>query len=117
MKDSRVAIFRKTLDALIDSLDATVRVGRWTEAETIPGPLKESAASLVARLGAADRLASGRFSGSPADAARVKVIVDAIRRLDVAYLAYCQGREGSPREKDLAAMALDAEICEIKAAL
>jgi hypothetical protein len=117
MKDSRVAIFRQTLEGLIESLDATVRVGRWTETETVPGPLKESASSLVKRLGAAGRLASSRFSGSVADAARVKAIVDAMRRLDVAYVAYCQGRGGSPREQDLAAVALDAEISEARGAV
>jgi len=117
MKDSRVAIFRKTLEALIESLDATVRVGRWAETETVPEPLKESASSLVTRLGAADRLASSRFSGSVADAARVKALVDAMRRLDGAYVAYCQGRDGNPRERDLAAMALDAEISEVKGAV
>lgn len=114
MKDSRVKIFRQTLDGLVESLDATVRVGRWSEAEAIPKALKDSASDLVPRLGAAGRLASSRFSGSVGDVARVKVMTDAMLRLDAAYLAYCQCREGTPRERDLAANALEVEINEVK---
>lgn len=115
MKDSRVAIFRKTLDGLIDSLDATVRVARWSGAEQVPEPLRESAGQLNTRLGAANRLVAGRFAGSVADMARVKVVADGVRRLDAAYVLYCRGREGSAHERDHAADALEAEIHEIRA--
>jgi rhodanese-related sulfurtransferase len=114
MKDSRVAIFRKTLDGLVESLDATVRVGRWAGTDDVPEPLRDSAGQLLVRLAAANRLAAGRFSGSKADEVRVKTIADAVRRLDVAYVAYCQSRTQSP---DLAAVTLDAEIQEIRASV
>jgi hypothetical protein len=117
MKDSRVTIFRAALDALLDSLDAAVRIERWTGSETVPEPLQESARQLVTRLGAANRLAAGRFSGSIADAARVAAIAEAVRRLDAAYVAYCRGREGSSQDRDLAAQALDAELVDIRAAV
>jgi hypothetical protein len=91
-------------------------VSRWAGPETVPEPLLESAGQLLTRLGAANRLASGRFSGSIADAARVRVIADAVRRLDAAYVAYCQGREGNPRDRDLAAQTLDAELLEARGA-
>jgi hypothetical protein len=112
MKDSRVAIFRKTLDGLIESLDATVRIERWAGTDSVPEPLRDSAGQLLVRLGAANRLAAGRFSGSRADEMRVKTIADAVRRLDVAYVAYCQSRAHAP---EVAAVALDAEIQEIRA--
>ncbi|APR74716.1 Hypothetical protein A7982_00062 [Minicystis rosea] len=117
MKDSRVAIFRKTLESLLDSLDATLRVGRWAGPEAVPEPLKQSARDLLARLGAANRLAASRFSGSTADVERVNSIADAIRRLDAAYVVYCREREGDPRAWELAAQTLDAEIHEIKTTL
>ena len=110
--DSRIAIFRRALDGLIDSLDATVRVERSVGAEGAPEPLKATAAQLLTRLGAANRLAAGRFSGSIADAARVQAIAAAVRRLDAAYVVYCQGRD-----RDLAAVTLDTEILEVKAAV
>lgn len=114
MRDSRIVIFRRTLDGLIESLDAAVRVGQWAEEDAVPEPLKDSASHLVARLGAAGRLASGRFSGSVADTARVKAMTDAMRRLDTAYLAYCHGREASPGERDRTATALSAEIDRVR---
>jgi hypothetical protein len=115
MKDARVAVFRDALKGLIESLDATVRVTRWSDVEAVPGPLKESAARLTTRLGAAGRLASSKFSGSVADTARVNTMLGALRRLDAAYVAYHQRRAGSESERHAAAAALDAEIDEVRA--
>jgi hypothetical protein len=112
MKDERVTFFRKALEGLIESLEATVRVTAWTGEETVPEPLKESASRLVDRLGTADRLASGAFAGSAVDIARVKSMCDAMRRLDAAYVIYRQKLE---TEKDSAGMNLGAELEEIKA--
>jgi hypothetical protein len=110
--DARVAVFRDALGGLIDALDATVRVARCTGAEGVPAPLATVAAQLPARLGTANRLARSRFLGSIADAARVEAITAAVRRLDAAYVAYCQGRD-----RDLAAATLDAEIVAIRSAV
>ena len=115
MKDARVTLFRKTLEGLVESLDATVRVNRWTANESVPEPLKESAARLVGRLGTVDRLASNNFTGSANDVARVNAMVVAMRRLDAAYVTY-RARVVRPSERDLAATALDAEIDEVKGA-
>jgi hypothetical protein len=112
MKDSRIIIFRKALDKLVDSLEARVRIERWAESESIPDPLRESAAQLITRLGAANRLAAGRFSGGVADTARVTAIADAVRRLDTAYVAYCRGRD-----RDLAAQELTAALVGVKSAV
>jgi hypothetical protein len=114
MRDARIALFRKTLEGLIESLDATVRLTRWTGGEGIPEPLKESASQLVVRLGTAHRLTSSSFAGSVLDQARVNVMLVAMRRLDAAYVVYRQGIERAPRENELASAALNAEVDEVK---
>ena len=115
MKDTRVTYYRKTLEGLLESLDATVRVKRWTGDESVPEPLKESASRLISRLGTVDRLASSQFKGNAADVARVNALVGAMRRLDTAYVAYCQESERGPREREKAAEALGATMDEVKA--
>jgi hypothetical protein len=115
MRDTRVAVFRKTLEGLIESLDATVRLTRWAGADGVPEPLKESASQLTTRLGTASRLAASSFSGTTADTARVSAMLGAMRRLDAAYVTYRQGSERTPRERETAASTLDAEIDEVKA--
>ena len=114
MKDARVALFRKTLEGLLESLDATVRLMRWAGGEGVPEPLKESASQLVVRLGTAHRLTSSSFVGSAVDQARVNVMLVAMRRLDAAYVVYRQGLEKTPSEKESAADALNAEVDEVK---
>src|SRR5262245_65240060 len=101
MKDTRVAFFRKTLEGLIESLDATLRLKRWNGAEDVPAPLQESASRLVSCLGTADRLASGSFIGSAADTARVNAMLGAMRRLDAAYVAYRRQVDLPPGDGDL----------------
>ena len=86
MKDTRVMFFRKTLEELLDSLDAVVRVRRWVGPESVPEPLKEAAGHLLVRLGTAGRVASSTFRGSVADTTRVDVMLGAMRRLDAAYV-------------------------------
>jgi hypothetical protein len=112
MKDERVIFFRKALEGLIESLEATVRVTAWSGEDPVPAPLKESASRLVDRLGTADRLASGTFTGSAVDIARVKDMCVAMRRLDAAYVTYRQHVEA---EGGAAGMTLGAELEEVKA--
>lgn len=114
MRDVRIALFRKTLEGLVESLDATVRLGRWTGGEGVPEPLKESSSQLVTRLGTAHRLAASSFAGSALDQERVNVMLVAMRRLDAAYVVYRQGIERTPRERESAADALNAEVDEVK---
>ncbi len=116
MKDERIKLFRTALEGLLESLDATVRVNRWTGAESIPEPLMESASRLMERLGTADRLAASTFNGSPNDNARVKVICASLRRLDAAYVAYRQRFEAEPSARELAATTLNAELDEVRSA-
>ena len=116
MKDQRIPFIRKTLDSLLESLEATLRVRRWTGAEAIPEPLKLKADRLIDRLGAADRLAESAFRGTPGDMTRVEAMVSAMKRLDSAYVAYRARVEKSAadKEKEEAAVALDEAIGEVK---
>jgi hypothetical protein len=117
MKDRRLEVFRKATLALIESLDAVVRLSRWGEAEAPPEPLVTAGAQLLDRLGAADRLSSGRFNGSPADASRVTTMCAAMKRLDAAYLAYRQDVDSSPERAADAAATLEHEVGATRAGL
>jgi hypothetical protein len=114
MKDKRVIVFRTALEEVIESLDATLRVMRWDSGESVPEPLQESASRLVARLGAADRLASGVFKGTAADVQRVTAITESMKKLDAAYLAYRKKLGAGASEREKAAKALDALLDEIR---
>jgi hypothetical protein len=114
MKDQRVPFFRRTLEALVESLDATARLSRWDSAETAPLPLHESAAKLGERLGAANRLASAKVAGAGQVVASLTGVTGAIKRLDAAYVQYRSRIETKPAERDEAAVALDAEIGIVK---
>lgn len=114
-KDPRIITFRVALESLLESLDATVRIARWDQAgEAIPEPLQKSASQLVQRLGAATRLASGKFVGAPAVVATSDAIRSAVLELDAAYVAYHKHADGSSAEKGEAVMALDAELGRVK---
>jgi hypothetical protein len=112
--DARVTQIRRVLEALLESLDATVRLTRQTEGEAAPEPLEQSAAQLVDRLGAANRLAAGKFVGPPAFVTTTTAIGEAIRQLDAAFVAYRKHVDRAPSERGEAAIALDAEIGRIK---
>ena len=96
MKDKRVRVFHQSLDELVESLDATLRLARWADKDVPPEPLEQSAAQLMTRLGTADRLAAGVFKGTPRDVARVRTLTDAMRRLEQAYLVYARTNESAP---------------------
>lgn len=113
MKDKRVLVFRKSLEDLVESLEATVRVAEWDGAETVPEPLKDSASKLMTRLGTADRLAAGVFKGTIADVARVTSMTSAMRRLETAYVAYRKRLDTTP-ERAKAAEELVATLDQVK---
>jgi hypothetical protein len=115
MKDQRVAYYRGVLDALLESLDATVRISRWKDADGVPDPLQQSAAKLVERLGAANRLASCKVVGVSRVVTSLTGISSAIQHLDAAYVQYRHRIDEMPTERDEAAVALDTEISGVKA--
>jgi len=114
MNDQRIVYFRKALQALLESLDATARISRWDGTESAPEPLQQSAAQLGERLGVANRLASGKFVGAQQVVASLNGMSEAIRRLDAAYVQYRYRIDAKPTEADEAAVALDAEIGSVK---
>jgi hypothetical protein len=116
MKDQRIPFIRKTLDSVLESLEATLRVKRWT-GNDLPEPLKVAADRLLERLGTADRLGASAFRGSPSDMSRVTAMLAAMKRLDAAYVAYRARVEKSPADKDAAAEALDEEIIQVKSGM
>jgi hypothetical protein len=116
MKDQRLKVFRTTLDALTESLEALVRVARWTDpAEAPPEPLRIAVAKLTERLGSADRLASGSFVGTPADTTKVNAMCATMKRLDAAYVAYRKRLDAKPNHAADAAQALETDIAEATA--
>lgn len=90
MKDRRLQVFQEAVEGLVESLEATVRLSRWTGTEPKPEPLVNSAAKLLDRLGAAGRLSTSHFHGPPTDVAKVTAMREALKRLDAAYLTYRQ---------------------------
>jgi hypothetical protein len=112
MKDQRLKIFRHAVEGVIESLDALVRVSRWSGADEPPEPLRVAVSKLVERLGTADRLSSGTFRGSPADVNKVGAMCTAMKRLDAAYVTYRKRVESTPDQAVAAAAALEAEIAE-----
>jgi len=115
MKDQRVAYFRKLLEQLLESLDATVRIARWQGPETIPEPLNVSAGKLLDRLGTANRLAADKYAGPPPVVACMSAMSSATQRLDAAYVEYRKSLEGTGAQKEEAAVLLDAELLSVKA--
>jgi hypothetical protein len=115
MKSQRLEVFRGAIDGLVESLDAVVRVSRWTDPEAPPEPLRTAVSRLPTRLGAADRLSSGMFVGSPADANKVGAMCTAMKRLDAAYVAYRKRVESTPEQAADAGNSLEREIAEATA--
>ena len=114
MRDRRVVFLRGVFDGLVESLDATLRISRWTGTDLVPDPLKAAAAALVDRLGTANRLAADRFAGSPHVVASMVEISGGIKRLDNAYVEFRRSLAGNPTQKDDGAVALDAELATVK---
>ena len=112
MKDQRIKVFSAAVDALTESLDALVRVSRWTGAEPPPEELSAAVSKLVDRLGVASRLVSNPFQGTPADMRKVSAMCGAMKRLDAAYVAYRKQVASTPDHVVDAAAALEFEMSE-----
>ncbi len=113
MKDQRIPLLRRSLEALVDSLEATVRMKGWTGPEEVPEPVRASAVRLIERLRSADRLAAISVRDAE-DARRVAAMTAAIKRLDAAYLTFRQATERAPTSVDAAVTALREEIDLVK---
>jgi hypothetical protein len=115
VNDQRVAAFRKALNSLLESLDATVRVARWSGPEPIPAPLETTASKLLDHLGSANRFAADRYSGAPPVVACMTAMSAATKALDRAYVEYRRHLEDGKEDRDRAALALENEIGGVKA--
>jgi hypothetical protein len=114
MKDQRIPALRRALDALLESLEATLRVQSWTGVDEIPDPLRNMAKRLVERLGTAERLSAFTPRSSALDAERVQAMSVAIRRLDAAYVAFRQAVERAPANAESALAVLREEVNLVK---
>jgi hypothetical protein len=111
MKEHRMQVFRSAIEGLIESLEAVIRLSRWSDTEPKPEPLVLSAGKLLDRLGTADRLSSAKFHGTPAEMNKVAAMCVVLKRLDAAYLAYRQQIDSPTRENaDDAVVALETEV-------
>jgi hypothetical protein len=110
-KDRRVANARTVLSELVESLDATLRIDRWSGEEVPPPPLRASADLLLDRLGKANRLAASPFVGAPRSAAAFSAVSSAIQRLDLAFVAYRKAFDKAEGERllDTALASVSAE--------
>ena len=115
-KDPRIVTFRSALEALLEALDATLRIARWQDhgSEGVPESLKQSAEQLTERLSVATRLADGKFVGAPAVVTTSAAIRTAVHSLDAAYLAFRKHGDTSPADQEEAANTLDAELGRVK---
>ena len=113
MKDQRIPILRRALDALLESLEATLRMKEWNGPEEIPEPIRASAERLVERLRSADRLGAISVRGAE-DAKRVEAMTSAIKRLDDAYVSFREAIDRAPSSVVLALATLRAEIDLVK---
>ncbi len=114
MKDKRVLVFRKSLEELVESLDATLRLANWDGADAVPDPLRDDAARLITRLGTTDRMAAGVFKGNPRDVQSVNELTGAMRRLEAAYMVYRKQLK-TVGGADEAATKLSAALEQVKA--
>ena len=112
MKDQRLQVFRSAVDSLTESLEALVRVSRWSDTEAPPEALSAAVSKLMERLGVASRLSSTPFRGTPTDTRKVSAMCAAMKRLDAAYVIYRKRITSTPGEVVDAATALELEITE-----
>lgn len=110
MRDQRLQVFRNAVDTLVESLEAVVRLSRWTDGDTKPESLVLAASKLLERLGTADRLAASHFHGPAAETAKVTAMCAALKRLDAAYLEYMRRTESPSPDRAAAASDLESEI-------
>ena len=114
MKDQRIPGLRRALDALLISLEATLRVRSWSGPDEIPEAVRSAAGRLIERLQTADRLSGFRPSASGLDTARVHAMSAAVRRLDAAYVAFRRSAEQAPASVESAIASLRDEIDLVK---
>jgi hypothetical protein len=112
MKDQRLKTFRSALESLVESLEAVVRVARWSDREDPPEPLSTAVSKLAERLAIADRLVSGTFVGTATDTSTVSAMCETMRQLDMAYVVYRKRIDTAPDQMSVALATLEADMAE-----
>ncbi len=110
MNDRRVTAIRNALEALVESIDATLRIARWDISDPLPDSLRLAAAQLEANLKVANELARGNVSGTPAIVHRLTVSSAAVQRLTTAYQEFVNLKGGEAADLATARENLDAAI-------
>jgi hypothetical protein len=110
MNDRRVTAIRSALEALVESIDATMRIARWDISDPVPDSLRLAAAQLEANMKLANELARGNVSGTPAIVHRLSVTSSAVIRLTAAYREFESLKNGQADEVATARENLDAAI-------
>jgi hypothetical protein len=116
MKNHRILVFRNAIEGLVESLEAVVRLSRWSDTEPKPAPLVLSAGKLQERLGAAERLSSARFQGTPHEVDKVGAMCVVLKGLDEAYVTYRQQLDSPGNENTGEAVAaLETKVAALAA--
>ena len=110
MNDRRVTAIRNALEALVESIDASLRIAKWDISDPLPDSLRLAATQLEANLKLATELARGNVSGAPAIVHRLTVTSAAVQRLAAAYKEFESLKGGEAIELAAARENLDAAI-------
>lgn len=110
MNDRRVFAIRNALEALIEAVDATNRIVRWTDVEPIPDSLRQAASQLEACKKSANELVLDKVSGTPAIVHKLSTSSTSIRRLSAASDEFLSCRLDHANDVSTACQNLDAAI-------
>ena len=110
MNDLRVKAIRNALEALIESADATSRIARWGQQDSVPDSLRQAAERIEANRKAANSLTLDKAVGAPAIVHRLSASTNAIRSLSAAYDEFLEFKRDPNNDLAVALEKLDAAI-------
>lgn len=114
MTQSAMDFYRNAIAELLESLDASVHVSTLASPQAAPEETRACASRLVERLGTANRLAKGRFTGPERVVTKMSAMSAAVQRLDEAFVSYRRSEGGSREERARGAEALQVEIDKVR---
>ncbi len=117
MNDRRVNAIRDALEAFVESVDATSRIARWGQLESVPDSLRRVAARLEANKKLANNLVIDNAIGAPGIVQRLSLSSSAIRMLSTAYDEFSSRRLDPSTDISVALADLDAAIDSANEAL
>src|SRR5512145_2122410 len=114
MNDRRVSAHRDALEALMDSVSATLRIERWDDADSVPESLQQRARLLEERLATATKLVATTYTGSPLVVSRLNGLSAAIQRLARACADFRDRMSRDPKQSEVALEVLNFEFDEVR---